>query len=564
MRSSGGLARAAAVLLAIGAIATGLSLSAGCAGRRAGRPAPVAGPPAATMPSVSFAEFQTLPQSARRERVRLARPLVERARAIKAALDYIEQIRQRPWSVGFVPEPAGDIMEAIASLRSATGLDPSDAEAWCDLADLEAALGGADSARAFLERADVANAQRGRKEKDLSLRIALSSAWVCRELGRFRKGLAWAERAGRMDPADQEALLLRGLMLADTGDQTAAIQLAYTLEPVEYPDFGMFTMGLAKARSGYVGRWVEAMALLRAGDCEGAKRSAEWIDPTHSFLPHGRQYWNDMGMIHERCGEIARAGLYYAIAYLNAPYASFVPTEGFSRRPMVLGSPDVAAPCYVTHGGGYLAGSRFAFAADKVGRCVAATGNASNRACCDSALAALVWCARQEIDTTKVVALRGRVHFAQGSRYEAEEELAAAHYGFARAGLVDPETSLKLGQIYWLRGQGEKALPYFEEAAGTDTTRADVLAIAGAALLEARNTLRGRAALETALRTGGPSVPVLYNLGLLDVRESRLAEGIALLEQALTLAPQDRSVATLLEIARARLQAGQAATDEHH
>lgn len=333
------------------------------------------------------------------------------------------------------------------------------------------------------------------------------------------------------------------------GDQVDAIQSAYTLKPVEFPDINMFAIGLAKTKSGHLGRWVEAMALLRAGDCDAARRASGLVDPRRSFLPHGREYWNDMGLIHEQCGEVARAGLYYAIAYLSAPYASLFPTEGFSRRPMVLGAPDETLPCYATRDGGYLSGSFLVYTADKVARCVATTADTSRQAGFDSALVALATCARKGLDTTTVLALRGRIRFARQEYRLAEEDLRAAHDKFARAGLTDPETNLRLGQILLQRKQQDIALRLLERAVEADSTRTELLDVYGAALLEAGRPRRGRAVLERTLALDRGRASVLYNLGLLDLKESRPAAGIAHLEEAQALAPQDQAIARLLRLA---------------
>lgn len=326
---------------------------------------------AAVWDSVGLAFFRRLNQAEQADRRRLAlHHHAEARRIVLAAVHHHRNASAR----GHLPalsrsDPAGRpagvetaVTEALRHLVRATGMDPTLAAAWRDLGYFCAAAGDRHRQRRALSAAllalDLVDPDQGTAGDHARLRrdIFLDLAWLSRDEGRPEQALAYLDHARpwlvvaspERDERYFEAMLLRGLALAEQGEWRAAGQIARELPAIRVP---------VRAVRGGVRedlRW-HISAPLR--DSLGFERSAwprrestfgrQWIravigapsgDPWHTLYLMGApptdlelparlasRYWQDRGRLHDLAddGEVA-ARCYQWAAYYR-PYFAFFP-----------------------------------------------------------------------------------------------------------------------------------------------------------------------------------------------------------------------------------------------
>ncbi len=517
------------------ALSAGLLLIAGCAGLV---PAPCGYPR-----EVSFAgEADSLGLDAFR-----LLPAVGQAQRHEAALRWRVQAGH-----------ARRATEKWRALAAAAGLAPDDASTWLALAELERELGDRVSARNSLDRAaaaiDLAPLASRR------LRLALARAWLHRELAEWSWGLAWADSALALFPADREAKLLQGLLLGQRGEESRALVVADEIERID---------PLAS-----VWIWVRGVAALGAeslpdalhwlgGNTQASLRHYFGVQPPqpsgragdtsaigrHGATPdilHRANYWHDLALVCERLERWSEAARAYEASMKSLPL----------REPICLRRVDLPVqeddaggprlPVWLAFDRFRAAGSWRAYAVEATRRFEAAADSASRALWSDTAVGALGICIRTGQASTASRAARGRVYAQLGAYGLAEADLVRALAEFRQLGRPDAATLYWLG---FLKVKGEKsgeALPLLREAAAIDPGRAPVWSSLGYALIMTGDIEAARAALDRALALDPRQTAAWYNRGLLHFNSGRWEDAVLDLRRAAELAPDNVEVGNLL------------------
>ena len=124
-----------------------------------------------------------------------------------------------------------DETEALAgrlqALRTAVGLDPTDAESWLRLAEHTRWFGDYTQVEDALQglRGALPHQTTGRHK--LAGKAAITESWLRYDRGEWKRGLACADTAAYHDADDDEVQLLRALHLAGRGRHRRAEDIAY-------------------------------------------------------------------------------------------------------------------------------------------------------------------------------------------------------------------------------------------------------------------------------------------------------------------------------------------------
>ena len=424
--------------------------------------------------------------------------------------------------------------EAWQALATAAGLAPDDAPTWLALAELERELGDRASARNSLDRAAAAI--------DLAplaamrLRLALARAWLHRDLAEWSWGLAWADSALAIFPADRESRLLQGLLLGQRGEGSRALAVAGEIERSD------------PLASDWI--WVRGVAALGADSptdalhwLGGNARAALRRSPDSL---HRADYWNDLALVCERLERWSEAARAYEASVKSLPL----------REPVCLRRADLPAreddaegprlPVWLAFDRFRVAGSWRAYAVEATRRFEAATDSSARVSWSDAAVVALGICIRTGQAPPVSRAARGRVYAQLGAYGLAEADLVRALAEFRQQGRSDAATLYWLG---FLKVKGEKfadALPLLREAAALDPGRAPVWSSLGYALVMTGDLEAARAALDRALALDPRQTAAWYNRGLLHFNSGRWEDAVLDLRRASELAPDNVEVGNLL------------------
>lgn len=291
---------------------------------------------------------------------------------------------------------------AIKHLVRATGLDPSRAAAWRDLAYFlgtvgdrarqERALSAALAALDKIDPGQAAAGDPGRLRRDLLLDLA----WLSRDQNQPSLTIAYLDHAQPWlateapEGADRlyEARLLRGLALADLGRWQEAGEVArqlpardlhvrvlrggvredlrWHLSAPNREQLGYDRHAWPRRASDFGKRWVMAQSGAPSGDL----RHTIYLlgaPPTDLELPArlASRYWQDRGRLHALAGEQANAARCYQWAAFYRPYLAFFPLQANGRQ-FLLGEYSALQQYYTGYGIFFVCGDRSSFQQDLV------------------------------------------------------------------------------------------------------------------------------------------------------------------------------------------------------
>jgi tetratricopeptide (TPR) repeat protein len=528
-----------------------------------------ANPPTAAADSLNLAHFRELPENeraARRERA---------CRPWRKWIDFLEDAgpqrpapSEGPTGIAVVwrhSNRGGDekLAEAMKALNEVVREDPTAVLAWywlgtisLDVGDLATARHALATAAGLREtephgpEAPCRAVADGVRVDDLDLAIARARGWTLRELGHWDTGLAVVTAALVDDPGDAELQLLQGLLLAGAGRCVEACEIASRLPEFEYPWLTMFTSGLSYRPTELAERWIRAMAFLFAGDRELARHTLGEIPFSHLFTLEMMRFWNDVGLVTELATDDP-PNLYYGLAHNARLFGGLYPVTPVSLGPVVLDRPDPHDVFYRSYGRFYLAGSRFAHAADLTATCLEEKDPARRELLARSAMAALERCRRWGIWPHHVEALLGRLAYDQGRWDDAERELTAARLGFAAQDTVHGMTNLLLGLVYLQRYDDASARTVLEEAITAEPGNAKAWRSLGVARAMGGDVEGAEAAMDRAVELEPESAIAYYNRGLLAHKCGRLESACEDLRRAVELAPDDPQFVSAYQAATA-------------
>ncbi len=536
-------------LLAILLLAIALSGTASCT-RQVRTPAVLPPPDLSKIDRrANFDAFSLLGAGARTARRDEAQIWLDRADEIAEKIDKKERAKKKPWLEIYEPASSLTIRDVVESLEFAAYYEPDDAGTWTRLSSLYLEAGKRRGGRRSLELADAAfEADPTATDHETRYRMALNYAWLSLDEGLYDDASHWAETALTVRPGNADAKIVLGLSAAESGDVTRAHAIAQRIQPLAYPDFHLYPLGLRKAVSGFAQRWIKALAYSAVGDCEFAKHALGRVNYRRIEFPLMSRYWNDVGLIYERCGNFDDANLAYGTAYISLPKRRSLRTTGFSIAPVALGVPHRKMQCFLSASGDFVAGSYFTYAANWATDFLATKHPAQHERLYRKCISALGTCVRKNFHPAVARSLMGRCHYRMEAYAEAEEQLLPAYEAFRARGEMEERTVVMLGKLKLMNDEFDAAMQYIEEALAIIPESSEVWGIYAVALLETGETAAGRQALEKAVDLDDTNAAAYFNRGLTRVADNDYVGGIADLERAFALEPDDEEILHQLQL----------------
>lgn len=450
---------------------------------------------------------------------------------------------------------------SIVCLKDATGLDPSYAEAWGVLGNLLMSSGDPVKGREYLnnalEAAIIRQNEGDAVDDEIMLKIYQDRAWVLRDLALWDEGLKAVHEGLTFKRGDQDLVLIKGLLLAGSGQYSEANSLAVRMPPYEFKKVDYWHYGYSNTTSDFASRWIRSQALLAIGDYEMARHVLGDLDHREDqlYVPHMARFWSDVGLVAELVGE-ERGARYYALAFISRPYEGFYPWQGGNLKPLVLNVPDPRMPVYTSYGGKFLVGgSILTYAAYQMNSMSATPFEKKRETAAARALFALDIAERRNIRPAVCRAMRGRIYYSMDRPMEARIELDAAYEAFTAVKKVDAGTSLLRGLLAMGDGHNEEAVFLLSEAVEADEKLAAGWRTLGVLYARSGQKVMAEAAMDKALYLEPQSVSGLFNRGLLRLQEKRFVESISDLEKAYAMDPENHEIQRILQMAASSYRA---------
>ncbi len=341
--------------------------------------------------------------------------------------------------------------------------------------------------------------------------------------------------------------VFKGLSLAGSGQTAAAISWAVRMPALEFPHQTALSSGTYARPADYANRWIKSQALFAAGDLPGARHVlGELKNEKRRRLPFSARFWQDAGLICELQHDPAARG-HYNRAALDSFLGFVYPSHNGTLSPLVLGFPSEDIPFFVTPAGGFEAGSPFAYIAYQINIMAEMPGEPVADEARVWALAMCQTLLRRQIQPDLVRAFRARVYMANGRADLAHPDLEFARAGFVKRDLVDPGTSILLGQQELLAGHSQRSRELFDEALSVLPDNALAYRELGIALGQANEFELALKAMKKALELEPESMAGWFNLGMLVYRHGDFDEALSHLEQAWALDPGNAQVQNMLQ-----------------
>ncbi len=445
------------------------------------------------------------------------------------------------------PSLAGELQ----SLRTAVGLDPTDADSWLQLArrtrwygDYVQVEDGLAGCRAALEF------KSGRRH-DLAGKAALCDGWLRYDRGEWKRGLAAADSASAHGADDDEVQLLRALHLAGTGRHRKAEDIAYRfagrdhrahwIYGVSYwrrsgpePAHGIFN-GTASAVSSGTTDFVKGVmrpSTVRAAEC-----------------------YRDFGTVEELQRNWWLSEQQYEYSAEFVPVIETAAITRLDRKPLADVREKDAVPVWIAFDRFYVTGSLSAYVAMAFERFEAADTDAESEFWGSAVLDGAGSLVRLEVDEAWARRARGLVMATvDGRQGQARVDLEAALRWFDSHRIDEFRTVATLAHLYLESNRPARARPLLEKATRIQPQNARAWAELGLAFVQLGEVEPAMAALQRAIDLDGELAVAWYNRGLLRYHLEDLPGAVADLERAHELAPQDPEVEALLEQLRKRLE----------
>jgi len=341
--------------------------------------------------------------------------------------------------------------------------------------------------------------------------------------------------------------VLRGLHLAGCGRTTEAISWAVRMPALEFRHQTALSSGAYARASDYANRWIKSQALFIAGDLQGARHVlGDLHGEKRQAMPLSARFWQDAGLVCELLHDPAARG-YYNMAALKSFMGFAYPSGNGTLAPMVLGFPSADVPYFLTPDQGFEGGSPFAFIADQMNTIALSPETPAAEKARVRALDICHTMLRRQIQPDLVRAFRARVYLATGRPDLAHPDLEFAQAGFRMRGLVDPGTSILLGQQELLAGRNERSRELFNEALAVIPDNALAWRELGVALGRSQQYELARKAMVKAQELEPGSMEGWFNLGVLAYRHGEFEQALVHFRKAWDLDPGNQQVQKMLQ-----------------
>lgn len=379
---------------------------------------------------------------------------------------------------GTRPSDHRAVGDVLGRLQEAVGLDPSNVYAWHLLAWFSAdcgdvwraldALDGAEAALAILPPGALTEVRR---------RALLDRAWLLRDLGMYEQALERVDAAQKLQPADRETVLIRGLIAARYGDYRTATQLANQLDSTPVPfflyDFDQHSqaqlrpaildpMAWPTRDSGYLKAWILALMWLHEGQADLAWKAFPEFSLDRHYV-NGRRFLNEAAAIYEATGRPSLAAQYWAAATRYVPFLPYlVYTQSGTNLESFTGRRG-AVPFVLAYDTNLIAGSRLAHGVSLLGSALAGEEPAHRADLAQRAVLELEVCGRTDWDPAAAQLALGYAHALLG---DPEATLAAAEAALAD---LDPQRDReRWNRADQLRKLALQGAPELRDGAGGD------------------------------------------------------------------------------------------------
>jgi len=392
--------------------------------------------------TIGLADFLALSDGEREERVKAAkkhREYIERFRMRIAG--YVQSAKSNDpqgWGMGIA-----DVMtmgECLRNLRTAVGLDPANPYAWHVYAMFSQVVGDRSRAALALTGTEAALAEVPADQlSELRASVAMSRAWLSREMGDFAGATASVDAAVAAGAAGFDVTLLRGLIAAQTGDEAEAVRIAGELASVnirKYPATYTSTsfspeisnIGAWKETpSGFAQAWIMSLFWLGDGEIDMA-RHAFGNYRIEDAYPQSWRFWQDAGRIYDLTGRPQLAAKAWNGTRIWRPYSPYFPVKTYAADLGRLTGVGGGQPVFLAFDSFIIAGNQLALGY------MLATGVASQpddmeaQAAAARALDVLDWCLAAGVYPAQAHLLKGAVFNRMGdfqtAVFEVEECLA--------------------------------------------------------------------------------------------------------------------------------------------
>ena len=488
--------------------------------------------PRTERPAATLAEFLSLTPEARRERREEADAILPEWRDLDRRLQDFSRHRHHSWHRPEHSQRWGyGVMAATGMLRDILGLDPTRADLWASLAHYADAMGDRDLVLKAADRTFATLDLLPQDGRSATARdAALLAAWNCRDRGRFAAAESWLEKRPAGSGKQEEARLLRALLLADNGRIAEARRAAALIGAIEIPVYRDYIWsrvdGWATEPSRYVRNWIEAMCWIRAGHPDMARLALGDVPVRKAGFPYARRYLNDAGLVAELAGDVDEASRFYSLSAYHNPHRFYLPMAGFSCEPLIAGRPQRGLPYFLGPGQTCVGGSLFAYGAQMVAECSIHDPGPERDELARRAETVLDACRARGIDPDLALALRGRLYSYLGRNDEAWRDLLAARAELESAGRPDARTFHLLGVLALQDGRGNP-LPMLQAAVGLDPDLAPAWRALGAVLSEAGIDSAAVRAFDRAVALEPDVVDGWFNRGLHHARNARWESALA-------------------------------------
>lgn len=449
-----------------------------------------------------------------------------------------------------VAQESASLDAELRALRTAVGLDPTQADAWLQLARLSRWYGDYVQVEDALAGCRGALPTAAGRRHDLAGKAAVCESWLRYDRGEWKRGLALCDSAAVHDADDDEVQLLRALHLAGTGRHRKAEDIAYRfagrdhrahwIYGVSYwrrggpePAHGIFT-GTASAVSSGTSDFVKGVmrpTTVRAAEC-----------------------FRDFGTVEELQENWWLSEQQYEYSAEFVPGMETSGTARLDRRPLARAGEKDKVPVWIAFDRFYVTGSLSAYVALAFERFETAAADHEREFWASAVLDGAGTLVRLDVDEAWARRARGLVMAAiVGRQGQARVDLEAAQRWFDSHRVDDMRTVSTLARLYLEANRPARARPLLEQATRIQPENARAWSELGLAYVQLGEVEPALAALQRAIDLDETLAVAWYNRGLLRYHLEDLPGAVADLERAHELAPENAEVEALLEQLRQRL-----------
>jgi len=328
--------------------------------------------------------------------------------------------------------------DALAKLRTAVALDPSNPYAWHLYSYFATLVGDETRALTAIAGAETALALIPETEElELRTAVAVDKAWLLRSQGEFSEAQASLEVAGTTGVKSLKGRLLQGLLAAQMGDDQTAITIAVELRATKVSRFPMNarTAGFrpdlvnvdawAQTPSSYLHDWIMAYTWLRVGEVELASSAfgAHRLNDQRQFAT---RFWDEAAAFYEVTGRNSMAQNAWLQARVTTPYYPYMVSKDYTERLGNLTGRPGHIPYLLGFDANFLSGSRLAYSAALVNEMAAATEPGEKMKLATRALDQLEICEKFGVYAGPASVLQGQVYYLMGDLSSALAEIEQA------------------------------------------------------------------------------------------------------------------------------------------